>query len=218
MPRKFITADYDATLNITIRLGDVIQPEHLAFFVLDVIAMLDLSAIYECYGSRGAPPIAPEILLALLFYGYATGIFSSRKIEQATYEALPFILIAGGMHPDHDTMANFRKKFLSEIEELFVQILLIASEVGVLKLGNISIDGTKIHANASKSHAVSYARIYELETQLHQEIEQLIELGKLSDDGIALPSELSINEEIIYRQERLENLAQAKIIIEELSF
>jgi hypothetical protein len=84
-----------------------------------------------------------------------------------------------------------------------------------LKLGNISIDGTKIHANASKSHAVSYARIAELEAKLHQEIEQLIELGKLSDDGIALPSGLNINEEIIYRQERLVNLAQAKIIIEE---
>jgi len=215
MPRKFMTADYDAALDITIRLGDVIQPDHLAFFILDVIALLDLSAIYECYGSRGAPPYAPEILLALLFYGYATGIFSSRKIEQATYEALPFILIAGGMHPDHDTIANFRKKCLPEIEELFVQILLIASKFGILKLGNISIDGTKIHANASKNHAVSYARISELETQLHQEIEQLIELGKLSDDGMALPSGLKINEEIIYRQERLENLSEAKVILEE---
>ena len=90
MPRKFITADYDTTLDLTIRLGDVIQPEHLAFVMKDVIELLDLSAIYECYGSRGAPPYAPEILLALLFYGYATGIFSSRKIEQATHEALPF--------------------------------------------------------------------------------------------------------------------------------
>ena len=87
MPRKFLIADYDATLEITIRLGDVIQPDHLAFFILDIIALLDLSAIYEYYGSRGAPPYAPEILLALLFYGYATGIFSSRKIERATYEA-----------------------------------------------------------------------------------------------------------------------------------
>jgi transposase len=112
MPRKFITADYDATLEITIRLGDVIQPDHLAFFILDIIALLDYRYIYEYYGSRGAPPYAPEILLALLFYGYATGIFSSRKIERATYEALPFILIAGGMHPDHDTIANFRKNFL----------------------------------------------------------------------------------------------------------
>ena len=134
MPRKFITADYDATLEITIRLGDVIPPNHLAFFILDVIALLDLGAIYARYGSRGGPPYAPEILLALLFYGYATGIFSSRQIEQATYEALPFILIAGGMHPDHDTIAHFRQNFLPEIEELFVQILLIADEAGVLKL------------------------------------------------------------------------------------
>ncbi|MCP3684049.1 MAG: hypothetical protein GY861_15315 [bacterium] len=214
MPRKFITADYEATLDITIRLGDVIPSNHLAFFILDIIALLNLSAIYARFGSRGAPPYAPEILLALLFYGYATGTFSSRKIEQATYEALPFILIAGGMHPDHDTIANFRKKFLPEIKELFAKILLIACEVGVLKLGNVSLDGTKIHADASKSHAVSYARIPEIEAQLNQEIEYLIDLGKQSDNGIPLPEGISVNEEIIRRQERLENLAQAKDVIE----
>ena len=143
MARKFITADYDATLNITIRLGDAILPRNDARFIVDVIAQLDLSAIYARYGTRGAPPYAPEILLALLFYGYATGIFSTRKIEPATHEALPFLFIAGNMHPDHDTIANFRQKFLPEIEELFVQILLIAYEAGILKLGNISLDVQK---------------------------------------------------------------------------
>jgi len=214
MARKFITADYDATLDITIRLGDVLPSNHLAFFIVDVIALLDLSDIYARYGTRGAPPYSPNIMLALLFYGYATGIFSSRKIEQATYETLPFIFIASGMLPSHDTIANFRKKFLPEIEELFVKNLLIANEAGVLKLGNISIDGTKIHADASKSHAVSYARIPKLEAQLHQEIEQLIALRSLSDNGISLPEGRRHNEEIIRRQEHLGNLAEAKVVIE----
>lgn len=148
MARKFKTPDYDATLNITIRLGDAVPPTHLARFIVDIIALLDLSAFYARYGSRGAPPYAPEILLSLLFYGYATGTFSSRKIEQATYESLPFRVIAGNMHPDHDTIAHFRQVFLTEIETLFVQIWLISYQAGILKLGNISLDGTKIHADA----------------------------------------------------------------------
>jgi len=108
----------------------------------------------------------------------------------------------------------FAKLSGKTIEELFAQILMIAYEAGVLKLGNVSFDGTKIHADASKSQAVSYARIPEIEAQLHQEIEYLIDLGKQSDNGIPLPEGLSVNEEIIYRQERLDNLAQAKIVIE----
>ena len=106
---------------------------------------------------------APQVLLGLLFYGYATGVFSSRKIEKASYESIPFRYIAGGLHPDHDTIAHFRKRFLKEIQELFVQILLLAEAAGVFKLGNISIDGSKVHADASKSHAVSYGRLKELE-------------------------------------------------------
>ncbi len=114
----------------------------------------------------GGVAIAPEILLALLFYGYATGVFRSRKIEKASYESIPFRLIAGGLHPDHDTIANFRKVCLEEIKGLFVQILLLAQEAGVRKLGNISLDGRQVHADASKSHAVSYKRLIELESQL----------------------------------------------------
>lgn len=141
MARKFKTVDYDATLNTNIRLGDAVPPEHLARFIVDVISLLDLSNFYGRYSSRGAPPYAPEILLALLFYGYATSVFSSRKIEEATYSLLPFRLIAGNLHPDHDTISNFRQNFLPEIEELFVKILLIAHQTGILQLGN-RLDGT----------------------------------------------------------------------------
>jgi len=142
MSRKFKTADYEATLNSTVTLRDCLPPDHLARFIVDVITQLDLSAIYAHYGPRGGEAIAPEILFGLLFYGYATGTFSARKIERATYESMPFHFLAGGLHPDHDTIANFRKTFLSELKDLFVHILLYAQELGVLTLGNISLDGT----------------------------------------------------------------------------
>jgi transposase len=145
----------------------------LARFVVDSVAQLDLSALYTKYGSRGGKPYAPEMLLGLLLYGYATGVFSSRKIERATYEAVPFRFIAGNLHPDHDTLAAFRHTFLPELKDLFVQVLLLAQEVGVLKLGTISLDGTKVHADASKRKAISYKRLLELEVQLRAEVEEL---------------------------------------------
>src|SRR5919202_804925 len=177
MSRTFKTADYDATLELTIRLGDCVPPDHLARFVVDTIAQLDLSAIYARYGTRGGQPDAPEILLALLFYGYATAVFSTRNMERATYQTAPFRFSAGNLHPDHDTLATFRKTFLPELHDLFVQVLLLAQEMEVLKLGTISIDGTKIHADASKSHAVSYKRLLELEAQLRAEVAALFALG-----------------------------------------
>jgi len=188
MTRKFKTADYDATLNLTIRLAEALPPNHLARFIVDVIAQLDVSPIYARYGERGGEPLAPEILLGLLFYGYATGVFSSRKIEKATFESIPFRFVAGGLHPDHDTLANFRKTFLPELHELFVQILLLAQVAGVLKLGNLSLDGSKIHADASKSKAVSYKRLGEVEAQLRQEVHELLTLGEQADQGdLSLP-------------------------------
>jgi transposase len=125
MKRKFKTADYEKTLDLQISLRDVLPSDHLARFIVDVIAQLDLSKIYSQYSDQGAPPYAPEVMLGLLFYGYATGVFSSRKIEKATHEVIPFRFIAGDMHPDHDTIAHFRRQFLAELKELFVQILLI---------------------------------------------------------------------------------------------
>jgi transposase len=156
MARKFKPADYEKTLALQITLGDVLPSDHLARFIVDVAAQLDLQPIYKKYSDQGAPPYAPEVLLGLLFYGYATGVFSSRKIERATFEVIPFRFIAGDMHPDHATIADFRKQNLAELKELFVQILLIAQEMGHLQLGNVSLDGSKIHADASKSKAVSY--------------------------------------------------------------
>ena len=215
MTRKFKTVDYEATLNLTVSLREAMPPNHLARFVVDVIAQLDLSPVYARYGERGGEPLAPEILLALLFYGYATGVFSSRKIERATYESLAFRFLAGGLHPDHDTLAHFRKTFLTEIQELFVQILLLAQTAGMLKLGNISLDGSKIHADASKSHAVSYKRLIEREAQLRQEVNELLTLGEQADQGeLQLPEGLVVRDEIALRQKQLANLAQAKSVLE----
>ena len=215
MTRKFKTPDYEATLNSTIRLGEALPPNHLARFVVDVIGQLDLSRLYARYAPVGGEAIAPEILLGLLFYGYATGVFSSRKIEKGTHESIPLRYIAGGLHPDHDTIAHFRKTFLAEIQELFVQVLLLAQTAGVLKMGNISLDGSKIHADASKSQAVSYKRLGELEARLRQEVHALMTLGEQADQGdLVLPEGLVIQDEITLRQERLENLAKARVVLE----
>jgi len=215
MARKFKTPDYESTLHQTITLGEALPPNHLARFVVIVIAQLDLSKVYARYAPVGGEAIAPEILLGLLFYGYATGVFSSRKIERATYESIPFRFVASGLHPDHDTIANFRKTFLAEMQELFVQILLMAKLAGILQLGNISVDGSKIHADASKSKAVSYKRLTEMEVQLRQEVHELLALGEQADQGaLRLPEGLVVEDEIALRKEWLENLAEAKMVLE----
>ena len=215
MPRKFKTANYEETLNTAITFRDALPANHLARFTVDVIAQLDLSSIYGRYGARGGEAFAPEILLGLLFYGYATGVFSSRKIERATYESIPFRFIAGNLHPDHDTIANFRKTFLAEIQELFVQVLLLAQGTGVLQMGNISLDGSKIHADASKSKAVSFKRLVELESKLRTEVDELFMLGERVDQGEAqLPEGLNVQDEVALRQERLQNLAEARAVLE----
>ena len=181
--------------------------------MVDSVALLDVSAFYAHYGSRGGEPYAPEVLLGLLFYGYATGVFSSRKIERATYEAVPFRFIAGNLHPDHDTLATFRRTFLPELKDLFVQVLLLAQEAGVLTLGTISLDGTKMHADASRHNAVSYKRLLELETQLRTAVEELFKLSEQSDQR-DIPDGLVVREEITRRADRLAQLAKAKAVLE----
>jgi len=211
MSKKFKTVDHVATLDSSIRLGDCLPAEHLACFVVDLVAQLDLKSFYAHYSKKGGPAYDPQMLLSLLFYAYATGIFSSRRIERATYEQIPFRYLAGNLHPDHDTLANFRKTFLPQLKELFVQILLLAQTAGVLKLGNISLDGTKIQADASKSRAVSYKRLLELEVQLQADVAALFAKVEAGDqpDGLILADEIGL------RQSRLERLAVAKAVLVE---
>jgi transposase len=213
MARRFKKVDYEKALDQTVTIRECLPPDHLARFIVAIITLLDLSAIYACYAAVGGEAYAPEILLGLLFYGYATGVFSSRKIERATYESIPFRFIAGGLHPDHDTIANFRKAFLPQVTGLFAQVLMVANEMGLLNLGNISLDGSKIHADASKSKAVSYKRLLELETRLRREVEELLALGEQADQ-VELPEGLVVEDEIAFRTERLVNLAEAKAVLE----
>jgi transposase len=214
MARQFRTVDYEKTLDLQITLRDVLPPDHLARFIVDVVAQLDLQPIYKKYSDQGAPPYTPELLLGLLFYGYATGVFSARKIERATYEVLPFRFIAGDMHPDHDTIAHFRRQNLTELKELFIQILLIAQAMGHLQLGNVSLDGSKIHADASKSKAVSYQRLLAIEAYLQAEVEELFALAEVADGG-QLPEDMNIPDEIERRQQQLARLTEAKKVLEE---
>jgi transposase len=213
MSRRFKKADYAATLEVTVRLGDCLPPEHLARFVVDALAQMDLSGLYARYGRRGGEAYAPEILAGLLFYGYATGVFSTRKIERATWETIPFRYIAGDRHPDHDTIASFRKTFLPELKELFVQLLVLAHLAEVLVLGAISGDGTKIHADASKSKAVSYKRLGEIEAQLRAEVEELFALSEQAEQQ-TLPAGLVVGDEIARREAYLARLAEAKAVLE----
>jgi transposase len=214
MSRHFKTVDYDATLDTSVRLGDCLPQEHLARFVVDMVAQLDLAPLYARYGKRGGAPYAPEILLGLLFYAYATGVFASRKIKQACKETAAFRFLAGNLAPDHDTLAAFRKSFLPELQGLFVQILLLAQEMGLLEMGNLSLDGTKIQADASKSKAVSYKRLLELETKLSAEVAHLFALAERADHTTVVPEGMSLPHEIARREARLARLAEAKSVLQ----
>ena len=135
--------------------------DHLVYFIRDVVGQMDLSAIYASYdGSKGGyPAYHPEMMVALLIYGYCVGVPSSRKIEKATYELIPFRVLTADQHPDHDTIAEFRRRHLEALAALFVQVLRLCQKAGLVKLGHVSLDGTKVRANASKHKAMSYARM-----------------------------------------------------------
>jgi transposase len=217
--RQFRHVDYEAAERIQITLGEALPEEHLARFIVSVVALLDLSEIYGRYSDRGGMPYAPEVLLGLLLYGYATGTFGSRKLERATYESIPFRYIAGNMHPDHDTLNQFRKDNLETLKRMFVQVLVLAYVLGYVRLGNISIDGSKVHADASKSKAVSYGRILTMEKRLQQEIEELFALAEKADSEQPHPqgTHFDSDNEVGRRRTKLADLAQAKAVIEAMA-
>src|SRR6202165_4916193 len=186
---------------------------HLARFVVEVVDGLDLSALSRSYRGSGSASYHPEVLLGLLVYGYATGVFSSRKLERATYDSVAFRFIAANDHPDHDTIAAFRRRFLPQIEDLFVQVLVLAREIGVLKLGTVGLDGTKIHANASRHSALSYEHAGTIEAQLKAEVADLMAKAEAADQA-DIPDGFSIPEELERREERLRKLAEARAKIE----
>jgi hypothetical protein len=153
------------------------------------------------------------MLLALLFYGYATGVFSSRKLERSTYDSVAFRFIAANAHPDHDTIATFRRRFLPQLGSLFAQILMIAHQVNVLKLGSVSLDGSKVKANASKHKALSYEHACKLEKQIKAEVAELLKKAEAADSA-DIPDGMSLPEELDRREKRLAVIAAAKVEIE----
>ncbi len=190
-----------------------VPQEHLARYVVDVIEQLDLSAMERAYAGKGSNAYHPAMLLALLIYGYATGIFSSRKIERATYDSLAFRYIACNRHPDHDTLANFRRRFGKQFEAAFVQVLQVARENQLSRFGTVSLDGTKIHANASRHSALSHGHAERIEAQLQLEVQELMKLAEAADQS-SLPEAVNLPEEIKRREDRLAAIAAAKAKIE----
>ncbi len=213
MEPRFKDTDRNTLFLMPPSLDDWVPKDHLARFVVDIVSRLDLSAIRNSYAGRGSDGYPANMMTALLFYAYATGVFSSRKIEQATYDSVAFRYIAVNTHPDHDTIASFRKRFLKELKALFTQILLVAHEMGLMKLGSVSLDGAKIKANASKHHAVSWKHACKLEKQLKTEIEELLRKAKKADKE-ELPEGMRIPEELARRASRLEAIVAAKSEIE----
>src|SRR5580658_4634323 len=183
--------------------------KHLARFTVEVIDGLDLGRMSGAYRGSGSASYHPRMLLGLLVYGYATGAFSSRKLERATYDSVAFRFIAANDHPDHDTIATFRRRFLKEIEKLFVEVLQLAREMGVLKMGTIGSDGTKIHASASRHSALSYEHAGKIEEQLKAEVADLLAKAEAAD-AADIPDGMSIPDELAWREERLRRIAEAR--------
>ena len=223
MGQNFIPDTVNQTLLFPPSLHDWLPEGHLARFLLDVVSALDLSAIYTSYqekDGRGQAAYAPEMMVRLLLYGYARGVYSSRKIQTRTFEDVAFRYLSGDQHPDHATIAEFRKRHLEALSGLFTQALLLCSEAGLVKLGHVSIDGTKIKANASKHKAMSYGRMNETEARLKREIDALLAAAEKTDAeedaqygkdrrGDELPAELQ------RRESRLQKIGEAKAALEQ---
>lgn len=221
MAKTFLPWQVDQRLLLPPDMRAWLPEGHLALFLLDVVCELDLSAFMPSPNKevRGRASYHPVMMVTLLLYAYCTGKPSSRRIERATYEDVAFRVIAGDQHPDHDCIADFRKRYLSALAGLFTQVLKLCQRAGLVKLGHIAIDGTKIKANASKHKAMSYDRMNETEKKLEDEIRSLLEEAARVDAeedakfgpgkrGDELPKELQ------RREERLRKIRQAKAELE----
>jgi transposase len=213
MKPKFVEVDRETQYLLPPSVQDWLPEGHLARFVVEIVEQLDLRSLKASYAGRGSQPYNPVMLLALLFYGYSTGVFSSRKLERSTYDSVAFRFIAANSHPDHDTIATFRKRFLKELSGLFVQILMIARQTNMLKLGSVSLDGSKVKANASKHKALSYEHACKLEVQLKAEVAELLKKAE-SADKADIPDGMNVPEELQRREQRLSAIAAAKTEIE----
>jgi transposase len=197
---RFIPADRHTAYLLPPTVEDWLPEGHLARFVAEIVDKLDLSKLERAYAGRGSEAHHPAVLLGLLIYGYATGVYSSRAIERATYDSLAFRYLAANTHPDHDTLNTFRQRFLEDLKAVFLQVLQIAAEMQLVKLGTISLDGTKVKANASKHHALSHGHAQALTAQLKTEIAELL---RRAEQAEAVPDHVSLPDELARREQRL---------------
>jgi transposase len=210
---RFRPIDRDTDFLLPPSVQEWLPEAHLARYVVDVVEGLDLSELECAYAGRGSDAYHPAMLLSLLIYGYATGTFSSRKIERATYDSLAFRYIACNLHPDHATLASFRQRFGKQFESAFVQVLQVARENQLSRFGAVSLDGTKIHANASRHRALSYGHAEKIEARLKAEVQELFKLAEAADQT-TIPDGMKLPDEIKRREDRLAAIAEAKAKIE----
>ena len=210
MSGNFVSLDRDTLFLMPPSVQDWLPEEHLARFVVEVVSKLDFRSMKAEYDGRGSAAYHPEMLVALLFYGYATGVRSSRKLERATYESVAFRYIAANTHPDHETIAAFRRRFLPHLNGIFDRILLLAQEMKLLQIGRVSLDGTKIKANASKHRAFSLQGAAQIKARLQREVKRMLELAEEADRADeAAGQELDIPRELAHREDRLKAIDEA---------
>jgi len=217
MATSYRRYDPNQVMLLPAALQDWLPEGHLAYFINDTVDALDLSAFYARYAGGGArnQPFHPAMMVKVLVYGYATGVFSSRKIERRLHEDLAFRMLAANNFPKHRTIRDFRALHLKELSDLFVQVVKLARELGLVKLGTVAIDGTKVKANASRHKAMSYERMQQSEAELKSQIDALLQRAKRSDEAEADEPELDIPAEIERREKRLEAIAAARQRLEQ---
>lgn len=215
--------DYEPDQNLLLppSLADWLPPNHVAYFIRDVLQQMDLSEFYRDYDSSrgGQPAYEPSMMLGMLILGYSSGLYSSRKIQKATYESIPFRVLSANQHPDHDPIASFRRRHLKAFSTLFLKVLQLCQEARLVKLGHIALDGTKLHANASKHKAMSYERMQKKQAQLEAEIQELLKEAEAADaqedarygEGVRGDD---VPEELAFRHARLERIKEAKAALE----
>lgn len=218
---RFRDYDMDQQQLLPPDLRDWLPDDHLVYFLSDLVDALDLSPIYASYEGRrgGQLPYHPSMLVKLLLFGYCVGTASSRQLERQSYESVAFRVLTADQHPDHDTISAFRQQHLSSLQKLFVQVLGVCQRAGLVKLGHVALDGTKVRANASKHKAMSYDRMEKKESELEAEVERLLQLAEETDrreDDLygRGKSEQSLPEELRFRQSRLKKIREAKAALD----
>jgi len=217
MPTSYLPYAPNQDLLLPPSLSDWLPQGHLVHYISDTIDALDLSAFYKRYEGGGArnQPFHPAMMVKVLVYGYATGVFSSRKIARKLHEDVAFRVLAAGNFPKHRTLCDFRALHLQELAALFVQVVKLAGECGLVKLGTIAVDGTKLRANASKHKAMSYERMQAAEIELQAQIDALLKRAAQADASEAAEPELDVPAEIARREKRLQAIRQAKERLEQ---